>query len=135
MTGISEEHPMSTTLSLRDRVLPMLRYAAQEYADRSPAGYPEVTDEPRQGIIGLSLDPSYTLFFTEEPEGWYVTLTRRNARTDAHSSASSMRHGGAPLNDRRLLPANVSDQTIRNLIAELKSHYNQQPGIIHITDS
>ncbi len=126
---------MTTTIGLRERLLPMLRYVAREYESRTPVGYPEVTDEPAQGIVGLALDPSFTLFFTQEEAGWTVQLTRRNPRTDARSSASTMRHGGAPLNDTRSLPDDVSDQTLRNLIAELKSHFNQQPGLIHISDS
>ena len=126
---------MTTTIGLRDRLLPMLRYVAREYALRTPDGYPEVIDEPAQGIVGLALDPSFTLFFTQGDDGWDIQLTRRNARTDARSSASTMRHGGAPLRDSRTLPDDVSDQTLRNLIAELKSHFNQQPGLIHISDS
>ncbi len=126
---------MTTTIGLRERVLPMLRHVAREYAQATPSGYPEVVDEPAQGIVGIALDPSFTLFFTEGIDGWTAQLTRRNARTDARSSASTMRHGGAPFNDARLLPDDVSDQALRNLIAELKSHYNQQPGLIHMSDS
>ncbi|HEV2529552.1 MAG TPA: hypothetical protein VGT61_13980 [Thermomicrobiales bacterium] len=126
---------MTTTISLRDRLVPMLRLVAEEYANSTPAGYPEVTDDQVAGIIGLSLDPSFTLFFVDDRGEWTVTLTRRNPRTDARSSASSMRHGGAPLNDHRTLPHDVSDQTLRNLIAELKMHFNQQPGLIHMSDS
>ena len=126
---------MTTTIGLRERLLPMLRYVAREYELRTPADYPEVIDEPAQGIVGLALDPSFTLFFTQQDDGWDVQLTRRNARTDARSSASTMRHGGAPLRDSRTMPDDVSDQTLRNLIAELKSHFNQQPGLIHISDS
>lgn len=126
---------MTTTIDLRERLLPMLRFVAAEYRDRTPPGYPEVTDEPSQGIVGITLDPSYSLFFTQDTGGWTVQMTRRNPRTDARTSASTMRHGGAPLNDSRPIPDDVSDQTIRNLIAELKSYFNQQPGLIHISDS
>lgn len=126
---------MSTTYDLRERLLPMLRYVAKEYQVATPNGYPEVIDEPEHGVIGLALDPSFSLFFLEGPEGWTAQMTRRNPRTDARTSASNMRHGGAPLNDSRLLPPDVSDQALRNLIAELKSHFNQQPGLIHMSDS
>ncbi len=126
---------MTTTMTLRERLLPMFRLVAQEYDNRTPAGYPEVTDDPDGGIIGIALDPSYSLFLIDEGAEWAVTFTRRNPRTDARSSASSMRHGVAPLNDLRTLPADASDQALRNLIAELKMHFNQQPGMIHITDS
>ena len=126
---------MTTSLSFRDRLLPMLTYTAREYAPRTPPGYPNVTDEPDQGMIGIALDPSYSLFFLQDTEGWTVEMTRRNPRTDARSSASSMRHGGAPLNDQRIVSADVNDQELRNLIAELKSYFNQQPGLIHISDS
>ena len=123
------------TMSLRDRLLPMLQLTAAEYHDRTPAGYPEITDDRAGGIVGIALDPSYTLFFVEESGDWSVTMTRRNPRTDARSSASSMRHGGAPLHDSRVVAADISDQSLRNLIAELKMHFNQQPGIIHVSDS
>lgn len=126
---------MTATIGVRERLLPMLRYVAREYETRTPDGYPEVIDEPAQGTVGLALDPSYSLFFTREVDGWTVQMTRRNPRNDARSSASTMRHGGAPLRDGRVLPDDVSDQTLRNLIAELKSHFNQQPGLIHISDS
>ena len=126
---------MTPTFGLRERLLPMLRYAAAEYRDRTPPCYPEVVDNPGQGVVGLALDPSYSLYLTQDEAGWTAQLTRRNPRTDARSSASTMRHGGAPLNDTRHVPDDASDQTLRNLIAELKSHYNQQPGLIHISDS
>lgn len=126
---------MTTTIELRERLLPMLRYVAREYTDRTAPGYPEVVDDPAAGIVGIALDPSHSLMFTREADGWSVLVTRRNPRTDARSSASTMRHGGAPFNDTRPIADDVSDQALRNLIAELKSYFNQQPGLIHISDS
>jgi len=121
--------------TVRDRVLPMLRFAAEEYRDRTPVGYPVVVDDPERGTVGLELDPSFSLYFVSDGTDLFVDTYRRSARNDARSSASRMKHGGLPFNDRRPLGPNISDQALRNMVAELMSHFNFQPGIIHITDS
>jgi len=119
----------------RERILPMLEYVARQYAVRTPDGYPAVIDTPRDLTAGIELDPSFSLFFTETPEGIVADITRRSSRNDARSSASQMKHGGRPFQDRRVLGPDPADQTLRNVIAELMMHFNQQPGMIHISDS
>lgn len=120
---------------VRERMLPMLRLTAEEYRRRVPDGYPVVVDDVEQGTIGLEIDPNYALYVVAGAEGLFVELYYRNSRTDARSSASREKFSGAPALDRRPLPARISDQALRNLIAELKSRFNQQPGLIHISDS
>lgn len=121
--------------SVRDRILPMLRLAAQEYGHRTPDGYPVVVDAPESGTVGLELDPNFALYFVTDGDQLYADYYHRSARNDARSSASREKYGGLPFPDRRPLEPGVSDQALRNMIAELMSHWNFQPGIIHITDS
>ena len=120
---------------LRDRLLPMLEIAAENYRDRVPSGYPVVVDAPEQGVVGLEIDPSYALYFTSDGAQLYAEIYRRSPRTDSRSSASRQKEAGVPFHDRRTLSADVSDQGLRNLIAELQFSWNIQPGVIHITDS
>lgn len=121
--------------SVRERILPMLRFAAKEYGHRMPEGYPVVVDDPDGGSVGIELDPSFALYFVSEEDDLYAEYYYRSARTDARSSASRQKHGGLPFSDRRPLAPDVSDQALRNLLAELMARWNQQPGIIHISDS
>lgn len=125
---------METLSSIRDRMLPMLQIAADRYRNRVPAGYPNVIDQVDRGVIGLEIDSSYSLFITSDGTDVFAEIYRRNARTDNRASASRQKYSGMPFTDQRPLAADVSDQTLRNLIAELMSHFNEQPGLIHITD-
>ncbi len=125
---------METLSSLRDRMLPMLQIAADQYRNRVPANYPNVIDQVDRGVIGLEIDSSYSLFITSDGTDVFAEIYRRNARTDNRASASRQKYSGMPFTDQRPLAADASDQTLRNLIAELMSHFNEQPGLIHITD-
>ncbi len=120
---------------IRERVVPMLQVAAEEYRHRTPAGYPVVVDDSASRTVGIELDPSFSLYFVEDGGALFADLYYRSARTDNRSSASREKYSGMPVNDRRPLPSDVSDLHLRNLLAELMSRWNQQPGIIHITDS
>ena len=121
--------------SFRERVLPMLEYVARQYAVRTPEGYPIVIDTHRDGTVGIEIDPNFALYLAATEEGIVADLTRRSSRNDARSSASQMKHGGRPFQDRRILGQEPTDQQLRNLIAELMMHFNEQPGMIHISDS
>ncbi|MCC6792091.1 MAG: hypothetical protein IT336_10405 [Thermomicrobiales bacterium] len=128
---------MSTQLvtSIRDRIVPMLQVVAAEYRGRVPAGYPIIDDNPAQGLIGLQLDPAHSLYITSDGDRLYADFYYRSTRFDARSSASREKFAGAPFQDRRALPADISDQGLRNLVAELCSRFNSQQLIIHITDT
>jgi hypothetical protein len=119
---------------VRDRVLPMFEAAAEQYMYRVPQGYPAVVDNADQGLIGLEIDPNYSLYITSEGNDLYAEIYRRQGRHDAQSSSSRQKYGGAPFHDRRPLPADVDDQTLRNLVAELKSRFNMQGGFFNFTD-
>ena len=120
--------------SIRDRALPMFEVAAQEYRDRVPKGYPSIVDDPERGVIGLELDPSYSLYITSDGKDVFAELYRRLPRTDSRSTAGRQKYGGMPFSDRRPVNGDLGVQEIRNLIAELKNYWNMQPGILFITD-
>lgn len=120
---------------VRDRFLPMLRLAASEYRGRTPEGYPSVVDATDIGVVGIEIDPMHALYVVTDGEEMFADLYYRAHRRDTLSSASREKFSGMPTNDRRPLSADVSPQHLRNLLAELMALWNQQPGIIHITDS
>lgn len=119
---------------VRDRILPMMEVAADQYQDRVPEGYPNLVDNVDQGLVGLELDPSYALYLTSEGEQLYAEVYRRQSRTDARSSSSRQKYGGLPFQDRRPIPADIDDQALRNLIGEIKHAFNMQPGMLYITE-
>lgn len=121
--------------SVRRRVLPMLHIVAGDYHVRAPVGFPAVVDSPEAGLLGFEIDPSYALYLSVDGERLYADMYYRSPRTDARSSAMREKFAGAPVNDRRPLPLDITETHLRNLIAELMSRYNSQPGLIYITDS
>ncbi|MBA2776436.1 MAG: hypothetical protein ACR2GI_01910 [Thermomicrobiales bacterium] len=120
--------------SIRGRMLPMLEVAADQYRHRVPRGYPHVIDTPEQGVIGLEIDSSHALFVTSDGDGLFAEIYRRAPRTDNRAGAGRQKPAGVPFNDRRPLGADATDQDLRNLIADLMSYFNQQPGLLFITD-
>jgi len=120
---------------VRDRLLPMLRYTAEEYSHRVPTGYPVVVDRIDQGQIGIELDASHALYIVSDGADLFATLSSRASRDDARSSASRPKFSGAPVNDWRPLGAAVDQQSLRNLLAELLTAWNSQPNIVFITDT
>lgn len=116
-------------------MLPMMDIASARYADRVPAGYPHVIDNVERGTFGLEIDPSHALYITSNGTELFAEVYRRSPRNDNRASASRQKQGGVPFSDRRPLANDVDDETLRNLIAELMSYFNLQPGLIHITDT
>ena len=113
----------------------MLQYVTTEYQYRVPAGYPAIVDTLERGIVGFELDPSHSLYFTDDGSVVRAEMYYRSPRNDTNSSASREKFGGAPVDDRRVIDNSVSDQALRNLIAELISRWNFSPQILHITDT
>lgn len=126
---------VDTVQGIRERMLPMLQVVADEYRFRVPTGYPFIVDLPEQSTIGLELDPGHSLFIVAEDGQLFADTYYRSTRYDARSSASREKFGGLPVGDRRMIDPGVSDQGLRNLIAELCSRFNSQQLIIHITDT
>lgn len=120
--------------NIRDRMIPMMQVAVEQYRGRMSAGYPAIVDEVERGTIGLEFDPNYALYITEDDTGVYAEVYRRMGRTDTRSTAGRQKYGGAPLADRRPLPEVVDDQTLRNLLAEMKNYVNFQPGLLWLSD-
>ena len=127
--------PVEQLSEMRDRILPMLRYIADEYRGRVPRGYPVIVDAPERGAVGIELDPSHALYLMSDGEAVSVNLSYNSSRYDTRSSASREKFGGMPINDGRPLAADVDDQTLRNLIAELTSRWNYGQTVIHLTDT
>ncbi len=121
--------------SVRRRFVPMLRVTAEHYQSRVPAGYPVVNDGSEGDAVGIEIDPSHSLFLTREGGELFAELSYRDSRTNNSASASREKFAGSPVHDRRSLGDEIDDRQLRNLIAELMSRWNLQPGIIHHTDS
>jgi len=119
---------------IRDRLRPMMEVAADRYRGRVPHGYPHLVDTPEQGLVGLEIDPSHALYVTGDGEELYAEIYRRSPRTDNRSGGGRQKFGGMPLSDRRALGPDVTDQDLRNLLAELMSYYNFQPNLLYFTD-
>jgi hypothetical protein len=120
---------------MRERIMPMLRLVAAEYERRVPEGYPIIVDAVANGVVGIEIDPSYALYITVAGGELYADFYWRSSRYDARSSASREKFAGSPVYDRRPLSPLVTDIELRNMIAELMTRYNYQPGLIHISDS
>ncbi|MDQ2683513.1 MAG: hypothetical protein M3Y37_08290 [Chloroflexota bacterium] len=121
--------------TLRDRFLPMLSFAQQEYGYRVPSGYPVIHDDVPRGFFGIELDPLTSLHITTDGERIYADIMYRSTRFDTTNSAGREKFAGSPVIDRRELAPDVSDQQLRNLLAELMSRFNGQQLLIHITDT
>lgn len=120
---------------VRERMMPMLRLVANEYRSRVPDGYPIVVDSVPNGLIGIEIDPSYALYVTSDGDQLFADFYFRSSRIDARSSASREKFSGAPVYDRRPISPAISDIQLRNLVAELMTRHNYQPGLVHISDS
>jgi hypothetical protein len=120
---------------MRARIMPMLELVAKEYRPRVPEGFPMVVDAVENGLIGIEIDPNYALYITTDGEQLFADVYHRSTRADARSSAMREKFSGAPVYDRRPLPAHATDQQLRNLIAEIMARHNYQPGLVHISDS
>lgn len=126
---------MSSALrDVRDRMMPMMEVAAEQYAGRVPAGYPLIVDDLDRGVIGLEIDPSYALYITEEDGGLMAEMYRRNPRTDARATAGRQKYAGAPFAEQRKLDPAIGDNALRNLIGDLQHSFNMQPGLLYITE-
>lgn len=127
--------PVDQLSDIRDRFLPMLTFAQQEYGYRVPAGYPIIHDDVDRGVLGIELDPAHSLHLTTDGDQLYADISFRTSRFDARSSASRAKFGGRTVVDRRPLAGDVSDQELRNLLAELMSRLNSQQTVLYITDT
>lgn len=122
-------------LGLRNRVLPMFEQVAIDYQGRVPAGFPAIIDSPAQGLVGIEMEPSFSLYFTSDGEQVFADFYYRSHRIDARTSASRAKFSGRPVEDRRVIAPTITDLELRNMIAEVLSRWNTQPMIVHITDT
>jgi hypothetical protein len=132
---VSTEQLAFQLAGIANRFEPMLEQVKRDYEDRVPAGYPTISRDSARGNFGVQLDPSFALFIVSDGEGLFADFTYRSSRTDARSSASREKFSGMTIFDRRPIEPTISDQELRNLLAELLARFNTQPLLIHITDT
>lgn len=121
---------------LRERVLPMLEAVAEEYETRTEPGYPVIMDNVDYGgYFGIMLDPAYGLYFLTDGQRIFAQINMVGWRNDVRSSANKEKFAGVPFGGVRPVPETLTDQQLRNLLAELLSHWNMQPLLIHHSDS
>lgn len=125
---------MSNLAEIRNRFIPILKVTANQYAGRVPTGYPNLVDDVDGGTVGIELDPSFAVYVTEDADGVFAQMYKRDPRVDARATAGRQKYAGAPMSDRRPVIGEISDQELRNLVGELKVAYNTQPGILYITE-
>ncbi len=122
--------------ALRDRMLPMLEVVAQEYETRTEPGYPIVLDNVESGgYFGINLDPGYGLYVMTDGQRVFAQLNIIGWRNDVRSSANQEKFSSLPYQGVRPVSASMTDNQLRNLIAELLSHWNFQPLLLFVTDS
>ena len=120
---------------VRNRLLPMLHLVADQYRPRVAEGYPVIVDAVPQGLIGLEIDPNYALYITSDGEQLFADYYYRSSRNDVRSSASREKFAGSPVYDRRPISPALTDVQLRNMVAELMTRHNYQPGLVHISDT
>ncbi len=121
---------------LRERVMPMLQAVAKDYETRSEPGYPVVMDNVETGgYFGIMLDTSYGLYFMTDGDQVLAQINMVGWRNDVRSSANKEKFAGLPFGGVRPVSDDLTNQQLRNLIAELLSHWNMQPLLIHQSDS
>ncbi|MEZ4504314.1 MAG: hypothetical protein R2848_00335 [Thermomicrobiales bacterium] len=120
---------------IANRFEPMLEQVQADYKNRVPRGYPTISRDAARGNYGIQIDPNFALFIVSDGEQLYADMTYRSSRTDARSSASREKFAGMTIFDRRPIAATISDQELRNLLAELLARFNMQPLLIHMTDA
>lgn len=125
---------MSNLAEIRNRFVPILKVTVEQYTGRVPAGYPNLVDDVDAGTVGVELDPSFAVFVTEDAEGMFAEIYKRDPRIDARATAGRQKYAGAPFSDRRPITGEVTDQELRNLVSELKMAFNNQPGLLYITE-
>lgn len=132
----AEVRGVTTLRHLRDRVMPMLQEVARTYDTRTEPGYPVIMDNlDNGGYFGIMLDPAYGLYFLTDGDQIFAQINMVGWRNDVRSSANKEKFSNLPFSGVRRVADNLTDQQLRNLIAELLSHWNMQPLLIHHTDS
>ena len=135
MGVVSTEKLAYQLAGIGNRLEPMLEQVQGDYKDRVPLGYPTISRDAARGNYGIQIDPNFALFIISDGEQLYADMTYRSSRTDARSSASREKFSGMTIFDRRPIEHTISDQELRNLLAELLARFNTQPNLIHITDT
>lgn len=135
MGFVSNEKLAYQLAGVANRLEPMLDQVEHDYEGRVPRGYPAISRDAARGNFGIQIDPNFALFLVTDGEALFADMTYRSSRTDARSSASREKFAGMTIYDRRPISPTISDQELRNLLAELIARFNMQPLLIHMTDT
>ncbi|MCS7256473.1 MAG: hypothetical protein RMJ05_08580 [Thermomicrobium sp.] len=122
-------------VSLRQRLLPMLRRIAEQLADRTVPGYPVLVDDPDHGVVGIALAPGFGLYIAREGERTVLRRERILHRTLVHTSAGREWFGGEPYEESEEIDPSISDIELRDEVARLLAAWHKHPLIIRQSDS
>ncbi len=132
----SLEQLLENLRQLRDRMVPMFEALNEEWDNRTEEGYPIIFDNVEAGgYFGINLDPGYGLYVMIEDGQIIAQLNVIAWRTDVRSAANREKFASAPAGGWKLVSPEMSDNELRNLLAELLAHWNVQPLVIRVTDS
>jgi hypothetical protein len=136
----AQPNPMDKLLDdlrlLRDRMVPMFEALAEEWNDRTEAGFPVIYDNVESGgYFGLNLDPGYGLYIMIDDGQIFAQLNVITWRTDVRSAANREKFSSLPSGGLKPVSPELTDNELRNLISELIAHWNVQPLVIRVTDS
>ena len=135
-TESAELNGVASLRRLRDRILPMLQEVARTYETRTEPGYPVIMNNVDDGgYFGIMLDPDYGLYFITDGQQLFAQINMVGWRNDVRSSANKEKFAGLPFGGVRPVPERFSNSQLRNLLADLLSHWNMQPLLIHHSDS
>jgi hypothetical protein len=138
MSETTAEHDarIAELRTLRDRMVPMLESVSEAWHDRTEQGYPVIFDNvDGNGYFGIHLDPGYGLYIMLDRGEVIAQINLIGWRTDVRSAANREKFTSLPVEGVRPVSMAMSDNQLRNLIAELLSHWNVQPLVIRVTDS
>ncbi len=122
--------------ALRDRMVPMFEALCEEWENRTEPDYPVIIDNVEQGgYFGINIDPGYGLYLMIDDGQVIAQLNVVAWRTDVRSAANQEKFASKPAGGWKIASPQMSDNELRNLLAELLAHWNVQPLVIRITDS
>jgi hypothetical protein len=134
--ALSVDQLIGRLREIRLLVLPMFEQIIEQYQGRVRGGFPTTVDNiERGGVIGISLDPGWGVYFMTDGSSVYAEIHNIDPRWDALSAANAEKFAGHPRFERRELDDNWSAAQYRNLIGELLSRWNYQQLRIYRVDS
>lgn len=129
---MSNEHDFAL---VRERLLPMLEWVAEQLRDRTAPGYPAILDDPEQGMTGLVLAPGFGLYLIKEGDRLLLRRERVRHRTMVRRAAGREWFSGWPEIEDEEITSAVSDVALRDKVARLLAAWHKHPLIIRQSES